>query len=85
VDYLIDQDPAIAHRYLLALEKALSLLRESPEAGPPAKSPEASRRKIRCWSIRGFTRWLVLYTFDEEVLLVVRLIHASRGIASIFS
>lgn len=77
-------DSELAHRYTDCLSEALRILRQYPEAGSRVFSPEALRRGIRCWSLRGFEKWLILYTQEGDAVLVARLVHANIGIKSLF-
>jgi toxin ParE1/3/4 len=83
-DYLAEQNPELADRFIDAAEATFHYLVESPDVGNPChfESPEAAG--IRRWHVKGFPNHLIFYRPIGDGIDVVRVLHAARDIESLF-
>jgi toxin ParE1/3/4 len=74
----------IAERYLAAVEETCARLAAQSLRGAPYNSGIDSLAGLRRVPVRGFDRYLVFYIHRAGGIDVVRVLHASRDIESIF-
>ena len=72
VSRIAQHDLEAAYRFVDAVEESLSLLSEIPEAGPryETRNP-ALRGRIRKWVVPRYRRYLLFYTFENEVVQLI--------------
>jgi toxin ParE1/3/4 len=83
--FLARHSPAAARRFLDAVESALSSIAANPAAGHRylhARRPDEDWRYIH---VPGFRKYLVFYRLAAVQTEVVRIVHGSRDLDSIFS
>jgi toxin ParE1/3/4 len=73
----------IPDQFLNGVEVAFAFLRTSPRAGRLCGFEGASRN-VRLWPVKGFPNLLVFYRIEGDRLEVVRVLHGSRDVESIF-
>jgi len=79
--YLDDKDaPAIAHRFLNAVESAMEMLRRTPEVGAPKGLENPNLLGLRSWPISGFPAMRIYYIHTSDTLRIVRVLHGRRDI-----
>jgi toxin ParE1/3/4 len=75
--------PSIPAKFRNAIEQTLQFLVASPEAGVLCGFTGNSR-ELRKWPVHGFPNILIFYRVDGDSLAVVRVLHGSRDVESIF-
>jgi len=80
VAYLDERSPAAADRFLNVVEEELSRLVAWP--GPFARQRlrpgHPSQGNVRRWNLRGFPNHLLLFDLQDDAVVVLRCVHASR-------
>jgi toxin ParE1/3/4 len=75
--------PSIPGKFRYAMEQSIQFLAASPEAGVlcgfVGKSVD-----VRKWPVQGFPNLLIFYRIDSDQPEVVRVLHGSRDVESIF-
>jgi toxin ParE1/3/4 len=75
----------LALKFLDALEEAIRLLYQHPEAGSPRDFENSRLKGIRSWPVPGFEAIRLYYDRpDENTLRVVRILHGKRDLARLF-
>lgn len=75
-EYLTEADPAVAHRFLDAIEYASEILLGSPRIGSIRISDEYG--VVRMWPVGGFENYLIFYKEIGDELTIVRILHSAR-------
>jgi len=73
-----------AIRFLDAFDASLSLLARSPGIGGVCRFENPLLAGIRVWSVDGFKNYLLFYRVLADEIEVVRVIHGSRDLNSVF-
>ena len=76
--WIADDDPGVAERFVVAVEKTLRLLEQMPMAGASLRTSIPSLQGIRKMRVAGFPRHLVFYRPFEGGVIFIRLLHSSR-------
>jgi len=86
IDYLQDQASAeFALRFIDAVEHALERLTEQPAIGARREFADPRLVGIRMWPVPEFPRYLIFYQHSDDEIRVLRVLHSSRDITSLFS
>jgi toxin ParE1/3/4 len=81
----IGQDsPNAALRFLEAAEREFKSLAGMPGLGSIWESSNPQCAGLRMWPIPGFANHLIFYRETKKAIEVIRVLHASRDIESIF-
>jgi toxin ParE1/3/4 len=83
-DHIAKNSLPASDRFLEAAEKAFALLASMPEMGGLWETNNPTFAGLRVWSIRGFEKYLIFYRPIEDGIEVLRVLHGSQDIASIF-
>jgi len=75
---LCDVNPDAGERFCDAVERALNLLAEYPQAGTKAGFRHAPQ--VRKWVIQPFPNYLLFYEDRPDGVLVIRLLHGARDL-----
>ena len=70
---------AVSSGFYIALDKAVTLLQQEPDAGSLRWSHDANLTGLRSWPLTGFP-YLVFYTQGPRGIDVTRVLHTSRDI-----
>jgi toxin ParE1/3/4 len=79
-DYIAQDSPAAAERFLAAAEAAFQQLAEMPGMGTRKRVRNARLAGLRQWRVRGFERYRIYYRATEESIEVLRVLHGARDI-----
>jgi toxin ParE1/3/4 len=73
---------AVADRWELAAAEAFRSLLHNPERGAACRFRNAALKDLRWILMPGFPRHLLFYRYnaDEEILLIVQVLHGARDI-----
>lgn len=86
IDYLQDQaSTEVALRFIDAAEQALERLSEQPAIGAQREFANPRLAGIRMWPVPEFSRYLIFYQHNDDEIRVLRVLHSSRDITSLFS
>ena len=84
-EYIRQDSPRSALRFLEAAEKAFHDLAMQPGLGIPEVCDSPHLAELRCWPIRGFEKHLIFYFPKPDGIEVIRVLHGSRDIQSILN
>jgi toxin ParE1/3/4 len=84
-DYIFDQSPDFAIRFLDAAESSFEFILENPEAGAVSPFENVELSGMRRWRVSGFEIYLIFYLFRKSTVSVIRVLHGARDIELIFS
>ncbi len=81
--YIAEDDPAVADRFVDAFEFSVERLAQMPYIGVAHPSDNPALFGMRRWPIKGFEKYLIFYLVLEDVIDIVRVLHAAQDIAAI--
>jgi plasmid stabilization system protein ParE len=82
--YYIDQNvPHIGFRFIEGVDKAIHQLLEMPHLGAPKISRNPVLKKLRSWPVHDFEDVRIYYSFDEDTLRIIRILHGRRDVGQI--
>ena len=84
VDYIANDNPAVALRFVEAVEKAFERLAEMPTMGRVREFNNPRLAGIRMWPVPGFAKYLIFYRVTENQIRVLRVLHGARDIPTLF-
>lgn len=82
--FLACRSTRLALRFYEAVQSTASRLAESPDLGTRLDSIMNLETNILVWKVDGFPNHLLLFLATPVGIDVVRILHASRGIAAMF-
>jgi len=82
-DYIAQDNPEVALRFLSAAGQAFEELARMPRMGSPKEFRNPRLAGVRQWRIHDFERYLIFYREIEDGIEIIRVLHASRDIESI--
>ena len=83
-DFIGQDSPHAAIRFLEAADKAFELLVDMPGMGSFWQSSKPEFAGLRVWPIRGFENHLIFYRASDEGIEIIRVLHGARDIDRIF-
>jgi toxin ParE1/3/4 len=84
LDYIADDNPDAALRFIEAVEKAFKRLAEMPEIGSVREFDNPRLSDVRMWPVPKFSRYLIFYQVTEDSMKVLRVLHSARDIPALF-
>lgn len=78
-----EQDLDAGIRFLTATEESFDRLAQMPYIGGERKFKNPALHGLRMWPVKGFEKFLIFYLVLEDTIDIVRVLHASRDLASI--
>lgn len=82
--HIADNDLDIGVTFLVAIEDSLERIAEFPFIGKAKEFQNEKFTTVRMWPVKGFETYLIFYSVYESSIDVVRVLHGSRDIASLF-
>jgi toxin ParE1/3/4 len=82
--YIAEDNPAAARRFYEALAASVAKLGEFPAMGSPRAYGSAELACLRMMPVQGFPCHLIFYRPAEGGVEIVRVLHSSRDIGSLF-
>jgi len=82
--YKREANVRVTARFLEGIESSFQLLSRSPEAGMLCGFSGRSRT-IRKWPVQDFDKLLIFYQVTDSKIDIVRVLHGSRDVETIFS
>lgn len=84
-EYLGQENPAVAARFLMATEETFCQILDTPGLGSVRDYLNPKLKEMRCWHIRGFGKWLIFYRPTDDGIDIVRILHGARDLAPLLS
>jgi toxin ParE1/3/4 len=81
--YLAEESPEIAERFLDAVDGTFELLQATPEIGGTVDYKNQRLAGLRVWRVKGFEKYLVFYRCQTDRVVITRILHGARDIASV--
>lgn len=81
VDYLADQSPDVADRFITAVPATLEELSEMPGKGSPKQFRSKKLAGIRSWNVGDFRNYLILYRTTTEAIEVIAIVHGAQDLS----
>ena len=82
--FIAEDSIEAADRFLEAVETTFLALAEMPRMGALRTFRNPRFAGVRMWRVKGFEKYLVFYRPVKDGIAVLRVIHASRDIESLF-
>ena len=82
-NWISEESPDSAFRFLDAVDETFALLLKNPEMGRPYQAISRRLAEIRIWRVSGFEKILIFYRPHAEGIEVLDLIHSSRDLPPI--
>ena len=82
-EYLAQKDSKTAFRFFDATRQTIAKLATIPGKGSLFEIDNPRLAGLRKWAVKGFEKHLIFYLYDEELLTIIRIIHASRDLPKI--
>jgi len=79
-DYIAEENPGAALRFLSAVEKTFAALARQPGMGSPRFAHLPLLEGLRVWAVSGFENHLIFYIERSAYIDVLRVLHAARDI-----
>ncbi len=83
--YIARDSSAAADRFLDALARTCAMLAELPKSGVARSFKHPALAKIRMMRVDGFPHYLVFYLPARTGIVVVRVVHGTRDLPTLFS
>lgn len=81
-NYFSVESPAVAARFIDAVETICEIIAEHPEIGRNVDF--IHQQSIRRLRIKGFQKYVLFYRLSEQKIEVVRMCHGSRDLPALF-
>lgn len=82
--YIGLDSPAMALRFIEAVEETLRFLVKNPEIGPARTFSRHELVGLRMFPVKGFDKHLIFYLPTEDGIEVVRILHGARDLGALF-
>ena len=76
-EYLHEQNPQVAIRFLAAIDRTINGLLEQPMKGRLRRFKGGALRNIRSWRVDEFENYLIFYRATKERLEILRIKHGA--------
>lgn len=84
-EYIAQNNHDAALRFFDATRQTIAKLAVSPGKGSLFEVDNSRLVGLRKWAVKGFEKHLIFYLYDEELLTLIRIIHASRDLPNILA
>jgi toxin ParE1/3/4 len=82
-EYIAQNNLDAALRFFDSARQTFSQLARTPSMGGVYEISNPSLQGLRKWKVKGFEKYIIFYRFSEELLEILRIIHAGRDIPTI--
>lgn len=83
LDYLAQERPEAASRFIGAIEEAFGQIAGMPEIGAPRSFNHPRLKNTRLWPIPNFRKYLIFYQLAHGEIRVLRVLYGSRDIQAL--
>lgn len=84
-EYIGQNNPDAAERFMDAVEDALQLIEAVPGVGHPYRSEHPKLQDVRVGHVKGFPNHLIFYRPIPEGIEVIHVLHGARDIKSVLT
>jgi toxin ParE1/3/4 len=84
-EYIAKDNLEAAIRFYEAAFRAFDVLLTNPHIGLACDFENPQLKDIRIWIVKGFEKYLIFYRVTDELVEIIRMLHAARDIDGIFS
>ena len=84
-EYIAQNNSEAALRFFDATRQTIAKLAATPGKGSLFEIDNSRLVGLRKWAVKGFEKHLIFYLYDEELLTVIRILHASRDLSNILA
>ncbi len=82
-NYIALDDIQSAARFVTSVDKTYDLIQTTPFSGSP--EPIANQDNLRKWLVKGFRKYAVFYSTENDEVKILRVIHTARNYKRIFN
>jgi toxin ParE1/3/4 len=82
-DWIIEENPEAAIKFVESVESSFSLLEKNPEIGRSLATFSRRLIGVRIWKVSNFEKYLIFYRPIEEGIEVLDVIHGARDLPTI--
>lgn len=82
-EYIANDNLEAAIRFYEAAFRAFDVLLTNPQIGPARDFENPALKDIRIWLVKEFEKYLIFYRATDELVEILRVLHASRNIDGI--
>jgi toxin ParE1/3/4 len=75
--------PEVARRFLDAVARTLTSIEQMPGLGSSLELQAPGLQDLRCWPVRKFRKYLIIYRIREGIVEVLRVLHGARNIPNL--
>ncbi len=79
-EYLGEGDPALAERFMDAVDASIEFLRDFPESGTKLEVSRKSMDNARLWPVKGFPNHLIIFKPHGGTIDILRICHGARDL-----
>lgn len=83
-DYISEDNPDAADRFLDAFEETALRLGQFPDIGTTYPFHNPRLHGVRRWFVQGFEKYLIFYLVLNDEVEIIRVLHSSRDVQSVF-
>ena len=76
--YIAENDLDVAVYFLVAVEESIETLAKQPFVGSSRNFQNIKLKNLRMWRVKGYENYLIIYTIEENVVKIMRMINAKR-------
>src|SRR5258705_1545122 len=84
-EYIAKDNLEAAICFYEATFRAFDVLQTNPYIGPARAFENPQLTDFRIWPVKGFDQYLIFYRATDELVEILRVLHAARDIDSILS
>ena len=84
-EYIGQNSPASAERFMDATEAAFAQLEATPGMGHLYDSFDIRLANVRVWSMKGFPNHLIFYRPSEAGIEIIHVLHGARDISAVLA
>ena len=79
-NWIAEESPDAANRFIAAAEASFSLLEKNPEMGREYQKRDRRLEGVRVWRVAGFEKHLIFYHARLDGVEILDVIHGARDI-----
>jgi toxin ParE1/3/4 len=84
-EYIARDNLEAAIRFYEATFRTFEALQTNPHIGPAREFENPQLKDIRIWLVKDFEKYLIFYRAKNELVEILRVLHAARDIDGILS
>ena len=81
--WLARDSPATADRFVDAVEQTFAQIARQPQIGWERPWRNRKLAGMRSWRVEGFSKYLVFYRMEQDVVAMVAVLHGARSLERI--